>query len=164
MTGTEARALLTVLIAAFPRDAIEQETFDLYAAQLANLEAGAARTAVERIVESGRHFPTIAEIREVYFPIRKAELDHQANERGLPEPAGDGTLPPEAQAFLDRIQLRSIDAETADTAERVRRLPEAEAGKCDDCRAEGERVRFGTRLLCRRCALPRLRVRAQVQA
>jgi len=65
MTKAEAKVLVGVLVAAYPHQAIEQETLDLYVALLTDLDAAQATAAVKRLIcLQARWRPTIAEIRE----------------------------------------------------------------------------------------------------
>jgi hypothetical protein len=64
VTTREAKALVALLKAAFPRQALEQATLEVYAKYLADLDAAIGRIAVERLIATSRFFPTIAEIRE----------------------------------------------------------------------------------------------------
>lgn len=64
MKDSEARALVATLAAAFPRQDVPQVTFDVYAQDLADLDAVEASRAVASLRRSARWFPTIAEIRE----------------------------------------------------------------------------------------------------
>lgn len=64
MKDFEAVQLLTTLKAAYPRHQLEQGTTEVYAHDLADMDAGLAQQAVERVRRTSRFFPTIAEIRE----------------------------------------------------------------------------------------------------
>lgn len=64
MKNSEAKLLVATLAAAFPRQEIPQESIEVYAADLADLDADLARRAIENARRGSRWFPTIAEIRE----------------------------------------------------------------------------------------------------
>ena len=64
MKKSEARALVATLAAAFPRQQVPQVTFDVYTADLIDLDFGVTEKATMNLRRSSRWFPTIAEIRE----------------------------------------------------------------------------------------------------
>ena len=72
MKKSEARALVATLAAAFPRQQVPQVTFDVYTADLVDLDAGVTEQAVSGLRRSSKWFPTIAEIREA---VAELQLD-----------------------------------------------------------------------------------------
>ena len=65
MTNQEAKRLLALLKAAFPRQEISQETAEVYCRFLADVEYEQVAAAVQRIVATATYFPAIAEIRKL---------------------------------------------------------------------------------------------------
>lgn len=63
MTRSEANVLVATLAAAWPRQAVEQATLDIYAHDLLDLDVDLATSAVETIRRTAVFFPSIAEIR-----------------------------------------------------------------------------------------------------
>ncbi len=63
MTTDEAGLLIATLAAAYPRQALEPATIEIYTRSLADLDNALATNAVARIIASSTFFPTIAEIR-----------------------------------------------------------------------------------------------------
>ena len=72
MKKSEARALVATLAAAFPRQQVPQVTFDVYTADLVDLDLRVAEKATTNLRRSSRWFPTIAEIREA---VAELQLD-----------------------------------------------------------------------------------------
>ena len=72
MKKSEARALVATLAAAFPRQQVPQVTFDVYTADLIDLDFGVTEKATMNLRRSSRWFPTIAEIREA---VAELQLD-----------------------------------------------------------------------------------------
>lgn len=70
MKASEALKLLATLKAAYPRQELGEETLEVYARDLADLDHEVAVAAVERMRKSSRFFPTIAELRESAAEIR----------------------------------------------------------------------------------------------
>lgn len=57
---------LVRLAAAFPQANVPESTVTLYHSKLAGLEQDVLGDVVERLIESSRSFPTVAEIRDLY--------------------------------------------------------------------------------------------------
>lgn len=64
MKPSEAVKVMATLAAAYPQRDLASETIEVYAHDLADLDAGVAAAAVERLRRTSRFFPTISEIRE----------------------------------------------------------------------------------------------------
>lgn len=160
MTTQEARVIVATLIAAFPREAIERPTEELYTVQLSKLDSPtAARDTVQMVIDHYPAFPTIAEFRREYISIRRREAEAQAHDRGLEEPAG-GPLPDWVRDYAQR--LGTPEPEAGPT---VDQLDQLEPGRCDDCGDHSSsgaitapRFRYNKLALCRPCASSRLRV------
>lgn len=102
MTQAEAARVVAVLVAGFPREAIEDETTRLWISELMRLDArlasSAALEAAVRIVRTGDRFPTWREFRAVYLSeVRR--LAPPALEEGSRQP-----MPEDAKAWLDRLR------------------------------------------------------------
>lgn len=65
MTAAEARKLVAMLVGAFGKNDITDETVAVYADRLQELDRDAAHRAVLKLVDSSKFFPRIAEIREL---------------------------------------------------------------------------------------------------
>lgn len=63
MKPSETLTLVRSLVAAFPRQDVSPETMKIYCEMLADLDHSRAQEAINRIIASGKFFPTIAEIR-----------------------------------------------------------------------------------------------------
>lgn len=70
MTTAEAKRLVVMLSASWPRQEIQQATLEVYALALADLDHGVAKAAVLQLMQTSRFFPTIAEIREAAVQTR----------------------------------------------------------------------------------------------
>ena len=64
MTKPEAIKLIAVLRAAYPNQDITEETVELYAAMLADLDFSIAQESLQRHIATSRFFPTVAELRD----------------------------------------------------------------------------------------------------
>lgn len=72
MTIDEALELMGTLAAAYPRQELRDETLEVYARDLIDLDQKLAAEAVAHVLRSSRFFPTIAEIRDAAAEL---ELD-----------------------------------------------------------------------------------------
>lgn len=72
MTKQEAMKLVALLKAGWPRQELGAETISLYADMLKDIPLAEAQAAVQRIVQTSKWFPTIAEIREQVAEARCA--------------------------------------------------------------------------------------------
>lgn len=63
MKLSEAAEIVLTLIKAFPHVRCDGQTADIYERSIADLEAGACRAAVQRLIATSKFFPAIAEIR-----------------------------------------------------------------------------------------------------
>lgn len=77
MKKSEVAELVMMLLAAYPNARTTASTSQVYEAMLADLDAGRARAAVQRLIASSRFMPTVAEIRTA-----AAELEHGALRSG----------------------------------------------------------------------------------
>ena len=59
-------AALVQLAAAFPRDRVPESTIALYDTKLSRLDEPTLVAVIEKLMESARSFPTLAEIREAF--------------------------------------------------------------------------------------------------
>lgn len=166
MNEPEARALVAMLNAAFPRESIEQATFDLYAlafSRFASMEA--AKQAVEAAIMTSFTFPTIASIRETYGTYHLREIEAGAREERLaiePVSAGPRVVPEVALRTLERLSEKSAAAKPREAYinEGLAELAFVARGRCDDCAHDNvERSQYGRFAVCRQCATSRLRVR-----
>lgn len=63
MTMAEAKRLVAMLASAWPKQEIRQDTLEVYALALGDLDYELAKTAVMRLVQTATFFPAIAEVR-----------------------------------------------------------------------------------------------------
>jgi hypothetical protein len=136
MRPDQARELVTVLCAAYPRQAVPDATFALYVAEVATLaDVDAARAAFIDLIRSQPWWPSIAELRDVYQRAARWQAARRAEELGIEE---ESRQPPldlaenarRAQALLERIgkatptldaPRRHTDEELATAYARARR-------------------------------------------
>lgn len=85
MKRSEVAELVAIMAAAFIRPPMTEKTCQVYETMLADLEHGAAKRAVMRLVNTSKWLPTIAEIRAA-----AVELEHGARRSGA-EAWGDVT-------------------------------------------------------------------------
>jgi len=169
MTPDEAKTVVALLIAAYPHDGIEQETFDLYAAALERLrDPAAAQEAVRRLVLQTHRFPTIATIMGAYQEQRELRIQEQRQLEQREADARAITAPPEVRERMRSWAVRDLNL-TDPVFERSQALPDAGRGQCHDCQHDrpqrlGDQplVRLGKLQLCASCASNRLRVAAAV--
>lgn len=62
MTQQEATALVAVLMAHYPKDAVEAPTLEAYSTELAHLNVGLGTAAVRRLQRECRFFPSVSEL------------------------------------------------------------------------------------------------------
>ena len=90
----EAKTLVAMLLAAYPRETLEPASVEVYAAALAEMgDAVTGREAVATIVRSSPKFPSISEIRSTYLTIRERTQPTPLTlgwKREMPEP---GSVP-----------------------------------------------------------------------
>lgn len=77
MKKSEVAELVMMLLAAYPNARTSSATSQVYEAMLADLDAGQARAAVQRLIAASRFMPTVAEIRAAV-----AALEHGAVRSG----------------------------------------------------------------------------------
>ena len=156
MTESQARSIVTALLAAYPLATLEPESFELYVTQLGRLEDfGRGQRVVQQIIDESPAFPSIAEFRGVYRRLRAFEGDPG---REL-EPALE-EMPEEVKQWIESIG-RDVDAETPLPHD----LVPVGAGQCHDCRRNVElRYIYGARNLCLHCTRGRLTARAKLEA
>lgn len=87
MTVEEAGKVVAILNAGFPREALEPETFVLWASEVAILEEPELAIAAARlIVRNADHFPHLKEFRTVYRGVvERRDADERQRIRALPE-------------------------------------------------------------------------------
>lgn len=110
MTVEEAGEAVAYLNAAFPRDALEPESFQIWVTEVASLgHAGSGLEAAKMIGRNGDRFPTIKEFRQAY----RQAFDRFMAGREIEAPDDSVPPPPEAVEMLARMEaetaLRSID-------------------------------------------------------
>lgn len=128
MTRTEALKLATVLRAAFPRQKLPEDTLEVYAELLGDLDFGVAKMAVMTLARTVDFFPSIAEIRNAVADI--------VSPRKLPEEAWG-----EVQQAIGRIgAYRTPVFEDADTQRAVEII--GWQNVCLDENAAATRARF----------------------
>lgn len=79
MTKSEAMAMVAMLAAAYPAANMTEQTPDVYAEMLRDLDADAAMRAARRLISTSKWLPTIAEIRQAVAEdgaggVNRAEL------------------------------------------------------------------------------------------
>jgi hypothetical protein len=156
MIREEARALVGVLIAAYPNANLEQATVDLYARHFETWDFSVGSEAIHDWVLESQWFPTIAELKAVYD--RRASWISTGSLKELEEAKGPRELPPEVHALLERMAVKDMEPKRT-----VDGLKVVSGGKCDDCGKDApERFLFHKLALCRLDAQARLRVQEQV--
>jgi hypothetical protein len=83
MTHEESWQLVMYLTAAYPRPEVSQETFAIYVENLLPLEVGAARAAVQELVQTEKFLPPIAAVHEA---VRRRQARPKPVPIALPEP------------------------------------------------------------------------------
>ncbi len=71
MEKSESAGIVMMLMAAFPHSKTTPATSAVYEEALSDLDFGAAKRAVTRIVATAKFLPSIAEIREAALDLRK---------------------------------------------------------------------------------------------
>jgi hypothetical protein len=120
MKESEAYEIVLMLQAAYGRE-MPDSTVKLYRAKLAKLDARSCTRAVDRLIDTSRFLPSVAEIREQTFLIRKDMLDARAvreRRKALPAPYGDvkALLASVAQSVPEPEQSKRMTAEELDQA------------------------------------------------
>lgn len=87
MTRPELQGVLAYLAAAFPSQALNDATVEVYAESLATLEVTHARDAARRLVKSEVKFPTVARILE---EVRAVKSAHEPEVKALAHPGMPG--------------------------------------------------------------------------
>jgi hypothetical protein len=168
MKYEDAEKLVIVLVAAFPRATLEEESVALYASQFSKLDSfPTGQRTVQFFIDRGREFPTVAEFRAQYNRYRKEELDHESLTRGLPEGDVAQEVPGEIRRFIERVDLKTLGEGDERAEVTLSHLPGLPNGRCDQCHEDSgysPRWQYGTFALCRPCALSRLRVALELKA
>lgn len=158
MKLSEALRIVKYLNTAFSRDAIEAESAELYATEIALLHDGAiGEQAARDCARTLDRFPSIHEFRDAYKSIsRRAAGEREAQRRAL-EPAPD----PETRDDVGRMLAATLHRMEAPDSGDVR---DAGKGECADCGSGGNVWTFGEsgRLLCGKCCSSRLRARQTI--
>lgn len=154
---SEARAVVGALVSGFPQAKIPRETVELFTAQIAKLQSFEAATkAVEGLLLSQAWFPALAVFREAYGIEAKRIHDSQPQ---LEEPK----LTNEERAAIVKEAQRWLLAREVPEEDLTVTLPPGGSGVCDDCAKQHEqRYVYGVFTLCAGCALPRMRVRTDL--
>lgn len=112
MKPSDVVAQVRILAAAYPRSAVSAETCAVYAAGLADLDAAALASAVDRHVRTSPYFPTIADLRTLAAEAQAgvpdaeailAEVRRAIGDRGYNRPPAAGDLSPLALAVVDVV-------------------------------------------------------------
>lgn len=74
MTKPEVAKLVAVIIAAFPKSGLDENSSAVYERMLVDLDWPAANAAVERLLATAKFPPTIAEIRESALTLHAGEV------------------------------------------------------------------------------------------
>lgn len=155
MKQSEAVRIVMYLNAAFPRDAIEAESVELYATEIALLyDAGIGDQAARDCARTLDRFPSIHEFRQAYKSIsRRAEGERESQRLAL-EPVPDPEMKQDVGRMVAATLHRMEAPDSDDVQDRGR-------GECADCGSEGNVWTFGEtgRLLCGRCCSSRLKAR-----
>src|SRR5262245_42263249 len=120
MDPVTARRMVAILVAAYPREALEPASVDVYTAALAELDSlPALEQTVRTIIRSSPRFPSISELRETYLEIRRREPKPKEIEAilvGPPSEAveairqlGETLKSPDLVAFADRLTTENSD-------------------------------------------------------
>ena len=112
MSISDAETLVALLIAAYPHDALEEESVSVYSAALQELtSAQYARQAIQTIVRNENRLPSIAMLRLAYHDAKKEAERAEAYARqqaALEPPHGPRTLPPEVKEYLLRLRGEEV--------------------------------------------------------
>ena len=103
MRDSEALQLVGVLNATWPREALEQETIQVYASKLSTLDVEVATKTVDVLIVEEERFPPLAKIFKVYNEVREIERRKRSESHGLPEADG-APPPPEWFAMMDKVR------------------------------------------------------------
>jgi Loader and inhibitor of phage G40P len=155
MTRTQAAALLKLLIAAFPKTPVEDDTTDLWLNALRPVDHGLGETAIRSLVDAVKFFPTIAELNEHLTIVREQTArDRREAERREADRAYDLLPHPPLRDIPAAAELRERFGEPPPTLEL------APDGDCDDrCGRTGVRYLLGRVQVCATCAQLRLKAR-----
>jgi hypothetical protein len=120
MKESEAYEIVLMLQAAYGRE-MPDSTVKLYTAKLTQLDVRPCKRAVDRLIDNSRFLPSVAEIREQTFLIRKDMLDAAAvreRRKALPAPYGDvkALLASVAQSIPEPEQSKRMTADELDQA------------------------------------------------
>jgi hypothetical protein len=155
MKQSEALRIVRYLNTAFPRDAIEHDSAELYATEIALLHDGeigdrAARDCARTL----DRFPSIHEFREAYKSISRRVHSERESARHALEPGPAPDIRDDIGRMVAATLHRMESPESRD-------VQDAGRGECADCGHTGNTWTYGTsgRLLCGRCCASRLRAR-----
>lgn len=111
MTAAEAAAVIGILNAGYPREALEGDTRAVWVNLTTKLSsAAAAREAAVKIIEGSPRFPSYHEFRETYkTAVAKLAVGHEI------EQADDSVPPdPETHEWFERMQRSGWQGVTKD--------------------------------------------------
>lgn len=86
MKRSESAELVMLILGAYPNAKTTSGTSGVYESLLADLDAKAARQAVQQLIATSRFMPTIAEIREATAALVQARVAAAARERAARRP------------------------------------------------------------------------------
>lgn len=118
MTDIETQQVVSLLLAAFPSARLDAEaaraTAVVYRRMLADLDAGIARAAIERLIATCKWFPTVAEIREACAALtagpRRAGGEAWGDVRRAISRYGYSREPGRDFAFEDPLVAKAVSA------------------------------------------------------
>lgn len=158
MKQSEAVRLVMYLNAAFPRDAIEAESVELYATEIALLhDSEIGERAARDCARTLDRFPSIHEFRQAYKALNRRVALERESERLALEPGPD----PAAKQDIGRMVAATLHRMESPDRSDVRDMGK---GDCADCGKTGNVWTFGNsgRLLCGACCRSRLRARQTI--
>jgi hypothetical protein len=155
--------VLALLKAAYPTWPLDQSAIDLWRGKLDNLSFEAAKLAVESVVEDVARFPSVADFFRHYALVREQKArDAKEEQRRLEHMAWENMPRPALNEIQDTSGVNASWFQRSQTTDEPLGLEEVGEGKCDDCGAEGRRVRLGKFSLDEGCARTRLRAGAKL--
>lgn len=159
MKESEAVRIVKFLNTAFPRDAIEAESAELFSTEIALLYDGRiGDDAARECARTLDRFPSIHEFRQAYKSISRRVESRREGERLALEPGPE----PDEKADIGRMVAATLHRMESPESSDVRDMGK---GECADCGHQGNVWTFGAsgRLLCGACCSSRLRARQTTQ-
>ena len=140
MTDADAERLLGILIAAYPRQRLDEANVAVYSRYLGYLGTpDAAHEAVEWLIRHEPRFPTIAEIQDAYDRVRGKYAPKQLDEAPLTDRQRQENL----KRIRDLSARITAHGPVCGWCGRPTKAGAATCSHCDDVEAEHQRVSRG---------------------